>query len=82
MTPHTHMYDRICHYYIPLLETSLIMATLKPKHVGGRLYRDKHLFVKCAIVGLSAVQLVTDVSSHAITPNFQGSSTLLELLDP
>jgi hypothetical protein len=34
---HMHICNRICLCCIPLLETSLLMAMLRPKHVGGTL---------------------------------------------
>jgi hypothetical protein len=34
-TPRMDICNRICHYSVPMLETSLRMALLRPKHVGG-----------------------------------------------
>jgi len=30
-----HILNRIRHYYIPLLEASLMVVMLRPKHVAG-----------------------------------------------
>jgi hypothetical protein len=35
LTAHMHKCNRICHYYIPSLETSLLMAMLRSKYIGG-----------------------------------------------
>jgi len=49
LTAHMHKCNRICHYYIPSLETSLLMAMLRSKYVT-----NDGLFLNCAIAGLNA----------------------------
>ena len=35
LTPHMHSFNTLCHYCIPLLETSLRMVVLTAKQIGA-----------------------------------------------
>jgi hypothetical protein len=35
LTPCMHICKSICHYCVPVLETCLRMAMVRPRHVGG-----------------------------------------------
>jgi len=59
LTPHAHIFNRICLYCIRLLEGTLMMAVLRSKRIGGTSWSDKWLFVvHCAIVVLNSVYSV------------------------
>jgi hypothetical protein len=55
LTPDMHIFNRICHYCIPLLEIPLRIAVSSLKHVGGPSKWQMNVYVDCAIVGLNAV---------------------------
>lgn len=66
LTPHKHSFNRLCHYCIPVLETSLRMAVLRPKQIQA--YRKWQMTVccwlcKCCIICCSSAFIIqADIS--------------------